>query len=131
MSTTENAALVLRTGDLTVNTTTNVGTCDQYRTNFTWNNINLRALLGCMYDKYDKFNICLNTISTSYMTSLPGYFGDDKIVQLYMGGLPFLNQTYDVVRCTNTPNTIIGTFNFPAFINTMATQYFYSSNIAS
>ena len=31
--------LVLKTSDLTVNSTTNIGQCDQYRQNFTWFNI--------------------------------------------------------------------------------------------
>ena len=89
MSNLENAALVLRTSDLTANSTTNVGTCDQYRTNFTWNNINLRTLLGGMYDKYERFNICLNTVSTSNIAVTPGVTDDDRIVQIYLGGLRF------------------------------------------
>ena len=44
--------LVLKTSDLTANTTTNIGSCDQYRQNFTWFNVNLRALLGYQYDQY-------------------------------------------------------------------------------
>ena len=32
------------------------GTADQHGTTHTWNNINLRALLGKMYDKYDRFD---------------------------------------------------------------------------
>jgi hypothetical protein len=132
MTAIENCALVLRTSDLTVNSTTQVGICDQYRTNFTWSNINLRSLLGSMYDTYDKFNICLNTIATAQMTSgsIPGTTPDDRIVQIYLSGLPFLNQTYDVVRGGNTPNTVIATFTFPNATGS-STQYFYSSNIAT
>jgi hypothetical protein len=107
-----------------------VGICDQYRTNFTWSNINLRAVLGSMYDTYDKFNICLNTITTSQGNGLAGTANDDRIVQIYLSGLPFCNQTYDVVRGGNTPNTVIGTFTFLSAAGT-ATQYFYSSNIAT
>jgi hypothetical protein len=132
MSNYENAALVLRTSDLTAGSTTNVGTCDQYKTNMTWNNINLRTLLGSMYDKYEKFNLCLNTVSTSNVTgvTIPGNSSDDRIVQLYLSGLPFINQTYDVVRGCNTNNAIIGTFNFPSVAGSV-TQYFYSSNLAT
>ena len=53
------ARLVLKTSDLTANSTTNNGSCDQYRTSFTWFNINLRMLLGDMYNQYDYFNITL------------------------------------------------------------------------
>ena len=51
----ESASLVLRTSDLPVNSSNNVGSADQFYTNMTWSNINLRVLLGSMYDKYDKF----------------------------------------------------------------------------
>jgi hypothetical protein len=132
MSNYENAALVLRTADLTANATTQVGICDQNKTNFTWNNINLRTVLGSMYDTYDKFNICLNTVSTSQVNagSIPGTAYDDRIVQIYMSGLPFINQCYDVVKGCNIKYTIIGTFNFPS-VTACTTQYFYSSNIAT
>jgi hypothetical protein len=123
---------VLRTADLTNALTPNVGTCDFSKANFTWNNINLRTLLGNMYDKYDKFNICLNTVTTANVTAgtIPGTAPDDRIVQIYLNGLPFLNQTYDVVRGGNTNNCVIGTFNFPSAAGSV-TQYFYSSNIAT
>ena len=52
----ESASLVLKTSDLTLNSSTVIGTADQYGTTYTWNNINLRVLLSDMYDKYDRFN---------------------------------------------------------------------------
>jgi hypothetical protein len=49
--------LVLKTSDLTANSTTTIGQCDQFRTSFTWFNINLRNLLGDLYNQYDYFNL--------------------------------------------------------------------------
>jgi hypothetical protein len=86
-----------------------------------------------MYDTYDKFNICLNTITTAYSNTglgVPGTTTDDRIVQIYLSGLPLINQTYDVVRGANTGNAVIGTFTFLNGAGTV-TQYFYSSNIAT
>ena len=49
MTNLQNASLVLSTNNGTSNTT---------RTSTTWTNIDLRTLLGDMYNKYDMFNIC-------------------------------------------------------------------------
>jgi hypothetical protein len=133
MSIYEKAALVLKTNDLTTNSTTTIGSCDQFKTNMTWNNINLRTLLGSMYDNYEKFNICLNAISTAYVqTANPGADPDDSLVQINLGGLPFLNQTYDVARGCNTNNCVIAIFNFPEAVNTFEMMYFNdTTNVAT
>ena len=75
-------SLVLRTSDLTVNATNQYGTVDQYRTTYTWNNINLRTVLGDMYDKYDTFNLCLNTVSSAVADVALGTGNDDRTVMI-------------------------------------------------
>ena len=91
----EVASLTLLTSDLTVSSTSYIGTCDQYRTNMTWSNLNLRTILGPMYDKYDRF--CLQCVYI-FFTSGDGVFGTegrDRHVSLNICGLPFTNATYD------------------------------------
>jgi len=56
------AKLTLKTSTMAPNTFSQYGTVDQYRTNITWNNINMRLLLGDMYDRYDLFNLQLVNI---------------------------------------------------------------------
>ena len=94
----EKATLILRTEDLTNNSTTNVGTCDFWNCNFTWNNINMKLLLGDMYDKYDDFNINLSQMSVG-LAAAAGYGTDagDRIVNINMSGLSFKNQGYSVL----------------------------------
>lgn len=66
---TDKRILILRTTDI-LSTNTNStyygqtirnqnGTISNNRDNMTWNNINMRQLLGSMYDKYERFNISL------------------------------------------------------------------------
>jgi hypothetical protein len=114
MANVEQATLILRTGDLIPNRVNQYGSCDVNLTNFTWNNINLRTLLGSMYDKYDLFNIFLANITQSTGAGNFGVTLDDIIVQIYLKGLPFLNQTYSVTdSCNNDGNgTVIGIFPF-------------------
>jgi hypothetical protein len=130
MSNLQMASLVLRSSDLTLNSTTQFGSCDQYRLTQTWNNINLRTLLGDMYDKYDLFNICLNTITTAVSYGNYGNSIDDRNVILKLSGLPFVNQTYSVKQGCNTNICPIASFFFPTFVTggVTATQYFYSNN---
>ncbi len=112
MANIESATLILRSGDLVVNATNQYGTCDQYYTNMTWNNINLRTLLGTLYDRYDLFNICLSNITQATGSGAYGVDNDDLIVQVCMTGLPFINQTYGVTDCCNTNVAVAGIFEF-------------------
>jgi hypothetical protein len=130
MSNLQIASLVLRSSDLTLGTSNQYGSCDAGRVTQTWNNINLRTLLGDMYDKYDLFNICLNTITTASCTQQYGDTVDDRNVVLKLSGLPFVNQTYSVKQGCNTNVCPIASFLFPTYLATgiTATQYFYSNN---
>jgi hypothetical protein len=126
MSNLQIASLVLRSSDLTLNSSTQYGTCDAARLTQTWNNINLRTLLGDMYDKYDLFNICLNTITTSTSAANTGASNDDRNVIIKLSGLPFVNQTYSVKQGCNTNICPIASFQFIS--NATSTQLFYSNN---
>jgi hypothetical protein len=122
MSNLQNASLVL---------STNNGTSNTARTSITWNNINMRALLGDMYDKYDMFNLCLNTVATAVSANNFSASANDQQVMIRISGIPFINNTYNVGTTynTNTQYVAIGTFTFAN--NAYATQYFYGSNIAT
>ena len=90
--------LVLRTSDLDID-----GNQDEFGTNFTWTNINLRSLLSDLYNQYDYFNISLVSVSLSRCNALdPDTATDDdyenRNVLIKIAGLPFINQTYDTLR---------------------------------
>ena len=98
----ESASLVLRVGDLPNNGSNNVGSCDAYHTNMTWNNINLRTLLGDVYDKYDEFALVPVVAASGFANNTFGSFSDDRITQVYISGLPFTNNVYNTFSKTNT-----------------------------
>lgn len=129
MSNLENASLVLRTADLPAGSSTTLGSCDAFNTSFTWNNINMRTLLGTMYDKYDTFNLCLSSITTEIAVGSFGYGLIDRIAVINVGGLPFVNNTYNTGLKCNTTTAVLGTFTFVA--NQSTSQFFYSSNVAT
>ena len=87
MTNLQNASLVLSTNNGTSNTT---------RTSTTWTNIDLRTLLGDMYNKYDMFNICLNTIATAPSVNNFMSAAADLQTMVRVSGIPFINNTYNI-----------------------------------
>jgi hypothetical protein len=132
MSNLRNASLILKTSDLTANSITSIGESNQYMTKMTWYNINIRTLLGDMYDDYDQFNLCLNTFASAVVNGGAGVVGaslDDRALLLKMSGLPFLNQTYDVAKGHNTSSTYMGSIYFTTTYSSW--ELFFGSNIAT
>jgi len=107
MSNLKNATLVLRTSDLTVPNSVNTvvvgvdGEISFTRTQMTWNDVNLRLLLGDMYDSYDLFNLNIIQICSTMSISF-GITPHDRSITLLIDGLPFINQTYNFKNRCNT-----------------------------
>lgn len=99
----QKASLVLKSHSLPLNGSNSSGSTDQYRRVMTWNNINLRLLLGDMYDKFDNFNLQLVNIGSddnrTFVDGVPTVFStiepSDRTNTIYMSGMNFLNATYD------------------------------------
>ena len=119
------ASLILKGSDLTPNVNNQFGYTDTLKTTMTWNNINLKNLLGDMYNQYDYFNISLNTIATG----LAGTVSSDKnMLSLYvrMSGLPWSNCSYNVKSGSNNQYAIIGAFTI---IVSAITSTQYNNNV--
>ena len=94
MSYQEIACLVLKTSILPMDGPNNAyGTSNSTNTIFTWTNINLRTLLGDMFDKYDRYLLLLQSISTAVAGTI-GADNDDRCCIINMSGLSFVNSTY-------------------------------------
>ena len=127
MSDKQHAQLVLRGYDITLNEN-NIGfTTTANNINFTFKNINLRTVLGNMYDKYDMFNLTVKYIGVSKLSAVFAD-NDNSNVILNISGLPFINQTYLHSRFCNTTNAVLGLFSFPTTAGQPSSQCFYSSN---
>ena len=77
----------------------------------TWTNINLRTVLGDIYDNYDNFNLSLTNINTSVPFGISSN-NNNQILQLRMTGLPFKNNSYDQNSGHNIQSCIINTITF-------------------
>jgi len=81
------ASLILRTS--------NANYEDILQTTHTWNNINLRTLLGDMFDKYEKFNLILTQMASTPCDGALGTSASDLTLYATISGLPFTNQGYE------------------------------------
>jgi hypothetical protein len=108
----ESASLILRSADLTANTTNAVGAADIYLTNFTWNNINLRTLLGSMYEKYDRFALVPTQIQSANGSAAFGSTADDRNCMIFISGMPFTNNTYNISTLTNQNYAFVNFLRF-------------------
>lgn len=123
-----NASFILRTSDLPTfanSPNSNGSTNNSSASSFTWNNIDLRLILGDLWDRYEYFNICLtaNIFSSGAITYATN---DNKMGCIYMSGLDWTSN-YDTGKKQRTPNVPIGylaTNNISATVG--ITQYFNS-----
>ena len=125
MTSQEKALLVLKTSDLTFDQTNSVGSANATGTKCTWNNINLRVLMGDMYDKFDRFNLNLNTIATNISLAI-GADADHRCCYITIDGLPWVNNSYNQKTNTNTSSIVIASCVFVSQGQT--TQYYYGNN---
>jgi len=116
---TESICLALKTFDINSSdtqadyydtiVTTNKGKVFDDRTGYTWNNVNIKNLLGDWYNKYDTFNICLVSVAQSYQ---PTHAVEAcNVVTIKMSGLQWLS-SYDQASGNNTGSVVIGVRNF-------------------
>ena len=127
------ANLVLKSYEIS-STPSVVGYTNTKRTLMVWNNINLRTLLGDMYDKYDTFNLCLNSISSGGPAdNLGPNYGNSDIDNLHhivnISGLPFINQTYSQSSCRNGSSAFLGVFTYPSSTTSVGYRVYNDSGI--
>ena len=114
--------------------TTAYGYTDAFFTNCTWTNIDMRDVLGDMYDEYDEFNLVLsNMINMSHVnwSVAIANFGDtanDETNYIEITGLDFQNQGYDQKTKTNAPKGVINGVYFPTNATAIPTIFNFSDN---
>lgn len=141
----EISTLVLNTLDISTNvsaTTYNNGgvsqTIDnQYgrisdnRCNLTWKNINLRNLLGTLYDRYETFNLYLYQIAqTGGFNGVPSS-SPNLCVDIRLKGLPFLNNSYNTSTGINTESVFLTSYMLNNNISTNIGSFITLNNSAS
>lgn len=86
----EQANFALSTQLLTAGATTRYGTMNANKSLFTFYNLNMRQIIGSLWDKYEKFNLIVNNMS---MMPLGATSGNQRRVYYLITGLQFINTT--------------------------------------
>ena len=130
----ESATFILKTSDLPTNAAGENATGSTNNTSgssYTWKNIDMRVILGSMYNKYDEFNIGLVSVVSAVQ---PGTYtltsNNDKLGVLYMSGLRWLYSNYDTGTKSRTNNACIGYINFSSLDYTDFFRYFLLSTVS-
>jgi hypothetical protein len=85
----EQANFTLSTRILSAGATNAFGTMNSTMTTFTFTNVNMRRIIGTLWDKYDKFNLICSSYGTgSVATSLSG---NQRLQWFQISGLQFIN----------------------------------------
>lgn len=83
-----------------------VGSINKGRTEYTWNTINLRDILGVQYDKFEYFNLILRTVQYGGIVSAPAV--NERLVSIVASGPSWVNSSYDVATRRYTTEAVIG-----------------------
>ena len=94
----ENANMTLRT--------VNASTADANNSSFVWNNVDMRKVLGQLYDNHDTFRIILNSVTSKNQSTITD--NDESCLVIQMSGLPFERNTYNYVTKTESTTAVIG-----------------------
>lgn len=85
----EQANFTLSTRILSAGATNAFGIMNATMTNFTFTNVNMRQIIGTLWDKYNKFNLIFTSYGTgSVATSLSG---NQRLQWFQVSGLQFIN----------------------------------------
>ena len=117
----ETACLILNTFDISSSTTATAfynltvdnqyGTIANNRCNLTWKNINMRQVLGVMYDKYETFNMYLYQVSqTQGFGASATCTANQQLVDIRIRGLQFLNNGYNPISRNNTNTAFLTSY---------------------
>jgi len=88
------------------------GSINQYRTSITWKAVNIKNLLGSLYDQYDLFNLDVSSIANPIPTTLFGVTDNDRCIHFKMAGLDWIFNTYNTTSGNTVNEAIISNTRF-------------------
>jgi hypothetical protein len=115
----ECASLVLRTFDIVNNANIPISVLGNEVDNtfgfitansqvITWKNVNMSAVMGDLYDKYDRFNLILSSVNVTNTGSIAA----SGNCTISLRGLYFCNQTYNTRSKGNTNEAFVGSQSY-------------------
>jgi len=97
-------------------------------TNYTWNNINMKLLLGDMVNDCDDFTIALSSLAVGWGVNY-GNNALDRLVDFTIEGLTFKHSSYNVLSKNNIQSATVFSYNFINIDQTV--DFLYNINLDS
>jgi hypothetical protein len=98
--------------------TTTWGSKTNNRGKYTFNNFNLKNMLGDLYDKYDYFYLNLVSLSNSLSYALAAGNYNTIAVNVKVSGFNFINTDFNIKNSNYTNTATLGTFILKTTSNT-------------
>jgi hypothetical protein len=89
----EQRTFTLQTASLPYNSSNEIGSMNANYTVFSFKNLNMRNIIGRMWDKYDKFNLIMTNWGTG-INQGGTLSGDQRYIFFSIEGLQFINNAY-------------------------------------
>jgi hypothetical protein len=129
-STKQSALFSLKTYDLPLTPGTNsIGTLNNaQRSSMTWTNVDIKTIVGTMWEKYEYFIITLVSAISAPITAVPTNIFDRTAI-INLQGLQFINSSYSIASKSNSPLAQIGTSIYTTInAGTLTQNNFMSGN---
>lgn len=97
----ESANLILRTSSVAVGNDKNAD-----RTVVTFRNINMKVLLGSLYNKYERYKICITSYGNANVSAIANV--QDRVLNVNMRGLNWTNRAYDGTTSSFDNSVVMG-----------------------
>jgi hypothetical protein len=120
--------LILKSTDISTLTTvdtyfnkklvTNTGSVSNSRLSFVFKNIDMKVLLGDLFEKYEQFNISLTYVSGAATGAEPEALPNKRSLQVKLSGLPFVS-SYNQKTSINNNVVVCSCIIIPPSANTI------------
>jgi len=92
------------------NTFTNaIGSISPGRLAYTWFSLDMREILGDLYEKFDYFSLRLACVQNDTGVGAYGTTVNDRLINFHTSGPQWINSTYNVFNKRNRAEAVIGT----------------------
>jgi len=90
-----------------------IGSISAGRLSYTWYSLDMREILGDLYDKFDYFSLRLACVQADLGIGAYGTTANDRLINFHTSGPQWINATYNVFNKRNRAEAVIGALTLP------------------
>jgi hypothetical protein len=99
-----------------------IGEISAGRLSYTWFSLDMKSILGDLFDKFDYFSLRLACVQSDAGVGSFGTTVNDRLINFHTSGPQWINATYNVFNKRNRAEAVIGAITLPAG-GSVATNY--------